>query len=86
MGYDSDIRFLKRFDITVYVGKSLEKILLFWTIPRLKIGAILLVISLIVTLIKDEIDKSLVLFLNCCVFDDVLILHNAKKRYQYISE
>lgn len=71
---------LNRFDIIVYTGISWNKNLLFQTIIWIKIGVIVYIISQTEILIEDQVDKWLILFLNHFIFNDVLVLHNTKKR------
>lgn len=71
---------LKGVNVTVHAGISLEKILPFQTIPSVKIGAIVLVVSPTMALMEDQVDESLILLLSHSVPNDILALHNAKKK------
>lgn len=73
------------FDIAIHAGTNLEKSLPFQAISRVKIRAIVLVPSPMVTLMEDKIDKWLILLLSRPVSDDVLVSHNAKKRIGVIA-
>ncbi len=48
---------LNGFDIAVHAGTSSRKSLPFQAIPRVKIRAIVLVVSPTVTLMEDQVDK-----------------------------
>ncbi len=63
------------------MGKSLP----FQAIYIIKIGAIVLIVSLIVALIENEIDDLLILLLSYPISDDVLVSHNAKKKISIIA-
>ncbi len=73
---------LKDVDIAVHTRISSRKSLPLKTIPTVKIGPIILLVSLTVTLIEDQIDDLLILLLSYPVFDDVLVFYNAKKKDQ----
>lgn len=70
---------LNGFNVAVYISINLEKSLPFQTIPKVKIGAIIFIISLIMALMKDQVDESLILLLSYPISDDILVLHNTKK-------
>ena len=53
---------MKGVDVVVYADTSLEKSFPFQAISMAKIRAIVLVISIIVALIEDQIDELLILF------------------------
>ena len=42
----------------------------------------ILVVSLTVTLIRDQVDVLLILLLSHPIFDDLLVMYNTKKRDQ----
>ncbi len=48
---------LNGFDVAVHASTSLGKSLPFQAIPRVKIGAIVLVVSPTVALMEDQVDK-----------------------------
>lgn len=70
---------LKKVDVAIYASQNLRKSLFFKIIFIMKIKAIVLIILLIIALIKDLINKKLILFLNCLIFNNILILYNIKK-------
>lgn len=76
---------LNRFDVAVYVSISLGKNLLSQIIFKLKIRAIIFMILSIIALIKNQIDKYLILFISYLIFDDVLVLDNIKKKISIIT-
>ena len=76
---------MKGVDIAIYAGTSLEKSLPFQAIPIVKIETTVLMVSLMMALIEDQIDDSIILLLSHPVFDDVLVSHNTKKRINIIA-
>ena len=75
---------LKGVNVAVYTGTSLGKSLFFQAILIVKIVAIVFVISPTIALIENQIDDLLILLLSRPVFDDILVLYNAKKRISVI--
>ncbi len=73
---------MKEVNVVVHAGISLEKSLPCQAIFRVKIEAIVLMVSLMVALIEDQVDDSHILLLSRPIFDNILVSHNAKKRDQ----
>ncbi len=73
---------LKGVNIVVYINTSLGKSLPFQPIFIVEIRVIIFIVSLMVALIEDQIDNLLILLLSYPISNNVLVLHNAKKRDQ----
>ena len=76
---------LKGVNVAVHAEKSLGKSLPSQAIFTVKIGAIVLMVSPTVALIKDEIDDLLILLLSCSISDDVLFLIQKKNNQHYCT-
>lgn len=75
---------MKSVIVAFYAGISSEKSLVFQVIFTIKIGAILFMLSVMLVVMKDQ-KMNYLFYLTRSISDDILFLHNAKKKTSVVA-